>query len=164
DSCLLELRGRSCRLHRPARFRTAIRAIHSTKYFRAPGNDACNVRSTIARFAEANDVERLRSGFGRRQAVRIGSSRTGAGRKPIGHGGDLIYFHSDMHLVLDKGLGFFVSYNSSGKGDLDPRAPLWQAFLDRYCSFLEPNSEAPGKQTADSVAGKYLASRRAQTT
>ena len=82
----------------------------------------------------------------------------------IGHGGDLSYFHSDMHLVLDKGLGFFVSYNSSGKGDLDPRAPLWQAFLDRYFPFSEPNSEAPEKQAADSVAGKYLASRRAQTT
>jgi len=82
----------------------------------------------------------------------------------IGHGGDLSYFHSDMHLVLDKGLGFFVSYNSSGKGELDVRTALWHEFLDRYFPYSAPNAEASGKQAADSVAGKYLSSRRAQTT
>jgi CubicO group peptidase (beta-lactamase class C family) len=86
------------------------------------------------------------------------------GRHIIGHGGDLNYFHSDMHLVLDEGLGFFVSYNSSGKGEMDDRTALWQKFLDRYFPFSEPTTEAPGKQSVDSVAGKYLSSRRAQTT
>jgi hypothetical protein len=38
----------------------------------------------------------------------------------LGHGGDLNYFHSDMHLVLDKGLGFFVSYNSTGRANSIP--------------------------------------------
>jgi CubicO group peptidase (beta-lactamase class C family) len=86
------------------------------------------------------------------------------GLRIIGHGGDLSYFHSDMHLVLDKGLGFFVSYNSSGKGDLDPRTALWEEFLDRYFPLTTPNTEAPGKDAVDSVPGKYLSSRRAQTT
>src|SRR5207253_155872 len=54
------------------------------------------------------------------------------GLRIIGHGGDLMYFHSDMHLVPDKGLGFFISYNSLGKGDLDIRAAIWHKFLDRY--------------------------------
>jgi CubicO group peptidase (beta-lactamase class C family) len=86
------------------------------------------------------------------------------GLRIIGHGGDLSYFHSDMHLVLDKGLGFFVSYNSSGKGELEVRTALWQKFLDRYFPFSASNAEASGKQAADFVAGKYLSSRRAQTT
>ena len=86
------------------------------------------------------------------------------GLRIIGHGGDLNYFHSDMHLVLDKGLGFFVSYNSTGKGELDPRAALWQEFLNRYFPFSTPPAEAAEKQSVGSVAGKYLSSRRAQTT
>jgi len=86
------------------------------------------------------------------------------GLRIIGHGGDLNYFHSDMHLVLDKGLGFFVSYNSTGKGELDPRTALWQQFLNRYCPFSSPPAEAVEKQAVDSVSGKYLSSRRAQTT
>lgn len=84
------------------------------------------------------------------------------GLQIIGHGGDLNYMHSDMHLLLDKGVGFFISYNSSGKGELDARTALWQMFLDRYFPF-EPN-QADTKPTSDSVAGKYLSSRRAQTT
>ena len=86
------------------------------------------------------------------------------GHHIIGHGGDLNYFHSDMHLVLDKGVGFFVSYNSSGKGELDERTALWHKFLDRYFPFSEPTTEAATKQVLDSVRGKYLASRRAETT
>lgn len=82
----------------------------------------------------------------------------------IGHGGDLNYFHSDMHLVLDNGVGFFVSYNSSGKGELDERTALWHKFLDRYFPMPEPQSEEATKHPLDSVTGKYLASRRAQTT
>lgn len=85
------------------------------------------------------------------------------GHRIIGHGGDLTYFHSDMHLVLEEGLGFFVSYNSTGKGDLDPRTALWQAFLDRY--FPAPRTEVETATPATvSVTGKYLSSRRAQTT
>jgi len=86
------------------------------------------------------------------------------GRHIVGHGGDTNYFHSDMHLVLDEGLGFFVSYNSSGKGEQEVRTALWEKFLDRYF----PSSERPVETTVargiDSVAGKYLSSRRAQTT
>ena len=26
-------------------------------------------------------------------------------------------FHSDLHLILDSNVGFFVSYNSRGKGE-----------------------------------------------
>jgi len=86
------------------------------------------------------------------------------GLQIIGHGGDLNYMHSDMHLLLDKDVGFFVSYNSSGKGELEPRTALWQKFVDRYFPFTEPRTQADPPQTNTSVAGKYLSSRRAQTT
>jgi CubicO group peptidase (beta-lactamase class C family) len=86
------------------------------------------------------------------------------GLRIIGHGGDLNYFHSDMHLVLEKGLGFFVSYNSLGKGEMDVRAALWHQFLDRY--FPNTVSDPPTVSSANTnlLAGNYLSSRRAQTT
>jgi hypothetical protein len=86
------------------------------------------------------------------------------GHHIIGHGGDTNYFHSDMHLVLDEGLGFFVSYNSSGKGEQEVRTALWEKFLDRYFPRSEQPAEATVPRGTDSVAGKYLSSRRAQTT
>ena len=54
------------------------------------------------------------------------------GHRIIGHGGDTVYFHSDMHLVADQRLGFFMSYNSAGKGKGSGRTLLWEQFLDRY--------------------------------
>src|SRR5215467_8579178 len=83
------------------------------------------------------------------------------GLRIIGHGGDLQYFHSDMHLIPSEGLGFFVSYNSLGKAELDVRTTLWPAFLDRYFPYQEPTTKLVAD--VDAVAGKYLASRRAQT-
>jgi CubicO group peptidase (beta-lactamase class C family) len=87
------------------------------------------------------------------------------GHRIIGHGGDTVYFHSDLHLVLDAGVGFFVSYNSRGKGDISPRAALWNHFLDRYFPYTPPAAEKPAGAVADaqSVAGRYFASRRSQS-
>ena len=84
------------------------------------------------------------------------------GLRIIGHGGDLQYFHSDMHLIPTEGLGFFVSYNSLGKAELDVRTTLWPTFLDRYFPYQEPTTKLVAD--VDAVPGKYLASRRAQTT
>jgi CubicO group peptidase (beta-lactamase class C family) len=86
------------------------------------------------------------------------------GHRIIGHGGDLNYFHSDMHLIPDEALGFFVSYNSAGKGELDVRTALWTKFLDRYFPAPERKQEVAASAGIDSVSGKYLSSRRAQTT
>ena len=49
------------------------------------------------------------------------------GHRIIGHGGDSQWFHSDMHLMLDDHIGFFVSYNSAGKPGFSGRTALWQA-------------------------------------
>ena len=42
------------------------------------------------------------------------------GQRIIGHGGDTVCFHSDLHLLPAAGVGFFVSYNSAGKGETNP--------------------------------------------
>jgi len=85
------------------------------------------------------------------------------GLRIIGHGGDLNYFHSDLHLLPDARIGFFVSYNSAGKAD--PRPALWENFLDRYFPsdpIHDPSTNSA--QDAASVSGMYISSRREQTT
>lgn len=88
------------------------------------------------------------------------------GHRIIGHGGDTFYFHSDLHLVLDAGVGFFVSYNSAGKGEISARTALWNHFLDRYFPYTPPNQARPATAVEDAkaVAGYYMSSRRAETT
>ena len=88
------------------------------------------------------------------------------GRRIIGHGGDTLYFHSDLHLVLDSQLGFFVSYNSAGKGEISPRSALWFHFLDRYFPYTPPQPPQSAEAAADarSVAGYYIASRRSESS
>ena len=87
------------------------------------------------------------------------------GHRIIGHGGDTVYFHSDLHLVLDAGVGFFVSYNSQGKGELSPRTALWDHFLDRYFPYTVPPMQklASASDDAKSVAGHYISSRRSES-
>jgi CubicO group peptidase (beta-lactamase class C family) len=87
------------------------------------------------------------------------------GRRIIGHAGDTFYFHSDLHLVLDAGLGFFVSYNSTGKGEISPRTSLWTHFLDRYFPYNPPPAPKPASAATDAatVSGRYMSSRRSQT-
>lgn len=88
------------------------------------------------------------------------------GHRIIGHGGDTIYFHSDLHLVLDSGVGFYVSYNSAGKGEISPRSALWHHFMDRYFPFTQPQAEPVATAAADAAAlsGYYMSSRRSDST
>jgi CubicO group peptidase (beta-lactamase class C family) len=90
------------------------------------------------------------------------------GQRIIGHGGDTIYFHSDLHLVLDQKVGFFISYNSAGKsgglGD-SPRTTLWEAFLDRYYPHsVQAQPAAGAKEAPKAVSGTYTLSRRGETS
>jgi len=88
------------------------------------------------------------------------------GHRIIGHAGDTEYFHSDLHLILEQQVGFFVSYNSAGKGEISPRDALWHAFLDRYYPYEPPAAAAVANAAEDArlVSGRYISSRRAQTT
>ena len=90
------------------------------------------------------------------------------GHRIIGHGGDTVFFHSDLHLVLDQNVGFFISYNSagnsSGLGD-SPRANIWEAFLDRYYPYTVPaTTSASAKDDAKAVAGTYVLSRKSENS
>src|ERR1700722_1640200 len=87
------------------------------------------------------------------------------GHRSIGHGGDTVSFHSNLHLILDANAGFFVSYNSPGRAEIDPRGLLFEKFMERY--FPAPASNEPtlatAAQDASSVAGTYEVSRRFET-
>jgi CubicO group peptidase (beta-lactamase class C family) len=88
------------------------------------------------------------------------------GHRIIGHGGDTVFFHSDLHLVLDQNVGFFVSYNSagnsSGLGD-SPRANVWESFLDSYYPYTVPaTTSASAKDDAKAAAGTYVLSRKSE--
>ncbi len=87
------------------------------------------------------------------------------GHRIISHGGDTQWFHSDFHLVPDAGVGFFVSYNSAGKGEVSGRTVLWHAFLDRYFPYTPPSATRAANAAAEAqaVAGPYLISRRSDS-
>lgn len=88
------------------------------------------------------------------------------GQRIIGHGGDTAWFHSDLHLVLGANVGFFVSYNSAGKGQISPRSAVWEKFLDRYFPYRIPDAIQPATSAQDArdVSGSYISSRRSETT
>src|SRR5258708_28682491 len=74
------------------------------------------------------------------------------GHRIIGHGGDTELFHSDLHLILDSNVGFFVSYNSAGKGEVSSRTILFAKFLDRYLPYTPPPASRVDDPTADAAA------------
>ncbi len=86
------------------------------------------------------------------------------GLRIIGHGGDTVVFHSDLHLIPSKGVGWFAAFNSAGKDGAveDVRNNLFKRFLDRYYPYTpknEPTMPDPQKDAAR-VAGWYESSRR----
>jgi CubicO group peptidase (beta-lactamase class C family) len=86
--------------------------------------------------------------------------------RTIGHGGDSIWFHTLLILVPEKNLGLFVSYNSTGGGELT-RDQLLQAFLDRYYPIPEMPELKPApdfKERAKRFQGSYKLSRVVFTT
>jgi CubicO group peptidase (beta-lactamase class C family) len=88
-------------------------------------------------------------------------------REVIGHGGDIIRFHTQMELYLDENVGIFVSYNSAGIGVTELRNDLMTAFADRY--FPQANADQRVEQAialkhANEVAGNYLGSRRPESS
>jgi hypothetical protein len=81
----------------------------------------------------------------------------------VGHGGDTVWFHSDLHLFLDKNVGLYISMNSVGKDGAAHalREELLQEFTDRY--FPAPAQNLPTASTAKAdgaaLAGHYVSSR-----
>jgi hypothetical protein len=90
------------------------------------------------------------------------------GQRIVGHGGDTIYFHSDMILMPEAHIGLFISYNSAGSRPGGGRTEVIRAFLNRY--FPEPVTPSPAMDLkavqADgrAVSGVYTGSRRAESS
>jgi len=86
------------------------------------------------------------------------------GRRAISHGGDTQWFHSNLTLFIDDGVGLYISVNSLGKdGAAGPiRTALFKKFADRYL----PGPASAGKvdpkiaaKHAGMMAGNYDNSR-----
>jgi CubicO group peptidase (beta-lactamase class C family) len=91
------------------------------------------------------------------------------GRRAIAHGGDTQYFHSDLHLYIDDGVGYFISVNSAGKeGASGPlRMAFYRQFSDRYLPGPAPTGEvdeAMSREHAQAMAGSYILSRRTESS
>jgi CubicO group peptidase (beta-lactamase class C family) len=89
------------------------------------------------------------------------------GHTIIGHGGDTRYFHSHLSLILDSGVGFFISVNSAGKGGFNLRSVVWEKFLDRYFPGERPapvSAAAAPASNDPSIFGPYLSSRRGEVS
>lgn len=93
------------------------------------------------------------------------------GHFAYGHGGNLIYFHSDMVLLPEENVGLFISTNSSE--GWHERYELVAAFFDRYFPPkavyrhpAPPNPEAPGETATNEVSdfvGAYRLNRHSFT-
>jgi CubicO group peptidase (beta-lactamase class C family) len=86
----------------------------------------------------------------------------------IGHGGDTVYFHSDMVLVPDAHVGYFISFNTLGKNIGGGRGEVLRAFANRYFpSPREPKVDVDSntaKSDGRAVSGVYQVTRRGETT
>jgi len=83
----------------------------------------------------------------------------------VGHAGDTVVFHSDLHLIPDAHVGLFFSQNSSGGEHSEIRAHLFRAFMDRYFPAPAAKREptlASAKKDGALVAGSYESSRRSE--
>lgn len=86
------------------------------------------------------------------------------GLSAIAHGGDTLWFHSDLSLIPSRNAGIYISMNSQSRdGAVSAiRSTLFKQFANRY--FPAPSTPAPkdlptAKAHAALVAGTYATSR-----
>jgi len=90
------------------------------------------------------------------------------GHFAIAHGGDTQWFHSDLQLFPDDGVGYFISMNSAGResSTLHIRTQLAANFASRYLSGTVQPGPGVDAETAKAqnaaIAGTYRSSRRPQ--
>ena len=91
------------------------------------------------------------------------------GRRIITHGGDTEFFHSELNLLPDDGVGIYISSNSAGKEGAAQslRTGLLQEFCARYFPGPLPEGAvdaSTAKAHAQLMAGRYTATRRAHSS
>ncbi len=83
------------------------------------------------------------------------------GLRMIEHGGDTIYFHSQLVLFPEHSLGVFVSMNTASL-ESDLRGHLLRSLLDRYFPVPDPPEPEPiagFAERAKRLVGSYMLSR-----
>jgi CubicO group peptidase (beta-lactamase class C family) len=91
------------------------------------------------------------------------------GHRVIAHGGDTQWFHSDLNLFIDDGVGVFISVNSLGKDGAAQgvRESLFREFTDRYFPGPTATGEVASQVAAEHarlMSGRYEMSRRSQSS
>jgi CubicO group peptidase (beta-lactamase class C family) len=91
------------------------------------------------------------------------------GHRVIAHGGDTQWFHSDLHLFIDDGIGLLLSENSAGKEGAAHgiRSSLFTEFSNRYLPGADSTQGVDARTAAEHasmIAGRYESSRRVDTT
>lgn len=86
------------------------------------------------------------------------------GVRIIGHGGDTLWFHTNLALLPDHNLGIYASYVTHGGR---ARSELLKAFMDRY--FPQPATALPAppddfKERGKRFAGNYRFTRHNSST
>jgi CubicO group peptidase (beta-lactamase class C family) len=82
-------------------------------------------------------------------------------RRGFGHGGDTLYFHSNMVLAPDLGLGIFISVNTESGGNLPATLPA--TIVEHFYASAPavPADSAITYDQARAYEGEYLTTRRA---
>jgi hypothetical protein len=93
------------------------------------------------------------------------------GHRIIAHNGATKYFHSDLHLFLDDGVGLFIALNATGKEEAAQRIldAVFHGFADRYFPPASNDSGASlsletARRHAALMAGTWEDSRRSAST
>lgn len=87
------------------------------------------------------------------------------GRRAVGHGGDTVYFHTDLKIFPAEKVGIYISVNSQGAGGAPGavRGALVDGFADRYLPAANPKPPvelATAKEHAKLLVGSWTNSRR----
>jgi CubicO group peptidase (beta-lactamase class C family) len=86
----------------------------------------------------------------------------------IGHGGDSLFFHTELDLLPQENVGIFYTFNSRGRGEsvYGLRKALFDDFMNRYFPATSQPQEAPAlasaSKDAQRIAGRYESSRRVE--
>ena len=146
-----------------------------------PAGSLSTTATDLARFMIAHlqdgrfgEARILREDTARRMHTRIFSHAPGLdgnahgfwektlnGVRMIEHGGDTVYFHSQLALAPEKNLGMFVSLNTASPVS-DLRGRLLQSLLNRYFPVPDPPEPEPiagFAERAERLVGNYLLSR-----
>lgn len=84
------------------------------------------------------------------------------GVRTAGHGGNLSTTATDLVVLPEHGIGWFIAFNGAGNENAASRvrANLTRALIDRFIVPQVPPVKATGPSTAQDAVGRYITTRR----